>query len=168
MNFPTTERLHEALDYNPDTGVFTWKIARKGTFKGSIAGFVRPDKYRIICLDGARFRANRLAWFYMTSKIPLYDIDHKDGNPENNAFFNLRDVTTAQNIQNQNKPHKRNKSGFFGVSWHKAGKCWRARICTDGVQKVLGYFDTPEEAHKAYLEAKRILHLACTIQQFQC
>ena len=158
MKFPTTERLHNCLHYDPSTGVFTWKIARKGTAKGSVAGFVRSDSYRIICLDGERFRAHRLAWFYMTNKAPLHDIDHIDGNPANNAFSNLRDITTAQNIQNQRAPHKRNKSGFFGVSWHNAGKCWRARICTDGVQKLIGYFDTPEEASEAYQKAKLIYH----------
>lgn len=36
---------------------------------------------------------------------------------------------------------------------------WQARICTNGVRRNLGTFDTKEEAHTAYLEAKGTTHV---------
>jgi len=99
----------------------------------------------------------------MTGSWPANAVDHKDGNPQNNRFDNLRDVSTAGNIQNQRRAHDRNKSGLLGVSRLKGGGRWRARICTNGVNTLIGWYDTPEQAHEAYLDAKRKLHTTCTI-----
>jgi hypothetical protein len=164
MDDITGDYVREVLHYSPDTGIFTWRVKLNRRINiGSIAGYNRTDKYKIVRINKKQYRASRLAWLYMTNAHPINDIDHIDGNPTNNIFSNLRDVTTAENIQNQKRAHKRNKSGFLGVSWHIAGKRWRARICADNKQIVLGYFNTPEEAHQAYLIAKRKYHPACTI-----
>jgi hypothetical protein len=161
----THAQLRALLHYDPETGIFTWKVKTcRKVVPGAIAGYMKPEGYTIIRINKIGYRASRLAWFYVTSKQPLYDIDHIDGNPRNNSFVNLRDVTTAGNIQNQKKAHSRNKTGgFLGVSKLKSSKRWRARICTNGAQTVIGWFDTPEEAHQAYLSAKRKHHLTCTI-----
>ena len=164
MNTITREIIKEMLDYNLETGVFRWKISTNRRIKiGAIAGTKNWNLYFIIPLNGKRYRAHRLAWMYVYGTWPVYDIDHINGNPSDNRFNNLRDVTTSHNTQNQTKPHKRNKCGLLGVSWHTVGKCWRARICTNGVQMLIGHFKTPEEAHQAYLGAKRKYHAGCTI-----
>ena len=159
------KKLLELLFYDAKTGVFTWRVKTcRKVVSGAIAGYMKPEGYTIIRIDNVRYRSSRLAWFYMTSKWPIGDIDHIDGNPRNDAFCNLRDVSTAENIQNQKRAHKRNKTGgFLGVSKLKSSKRWRARICTNGVQKLIGWFDTPEEAHQAYIEAKRLYHSTCVI-----
>jgi hypothetical protein len=161
----THAQLRALLHYDPETGIFTWKVKTcRKVVPGAIAGYIKPEGYTIIRVNKRGYRASRLAWFYVTGKQPLYDIDHIDGNPRNNSFVNLRDVTTAGNIQNQKKAHSRNKTGgFLGVSKLKSSKRWRARICTNGAQIVIGWFDTPEEAHQAYLNEKRKHHLICTI-----
>jgi len=161
----TLDQLRALLHYDPETGRFTWRVKTcRKVVPGAIAGYVKPEGYRIIRIDKRGYRASRLAWFYTTGKWPLGDIDHIDGNPRNNAFCNLRDVSTAGNIQNQRRAHTRNKTGgFLGVSKMKSSKRWRARICTNGVQTVIGWFDTPEEAHQAYVEAKRLHHSTCAI-----
>jgi hypothetical protein len=51
--------------------------------------------------------------------------------------------------------------GFLGVARSK--KRWKAHIKISGKQQTIGIYDTPEEAHSAYVEAKRRLHLGCTI-----
>ena len=48
---------------------------------------------------------------------------------------------------------KPTSSGYKGVSWEKAKRKWRACVRIDGNRKHLGYHDTPEQAHQAYLEA---------------
>ena len=161
----TLDQLRALLHYSPETGLFTWQVKTcRKVVPGAIAGYTKPEGYMTIRINKRGYRASRLAWLYVTGFWPTGDIDHIDGNPRNNAFNNLRDVTTAENIQNQRRAHTRNKTGgLLGVSKLKSSKRWRARICTNGISVLLGWFDTPEEAHLAYLEAKRKHHATCTI-----
>jgi len=161
----TLDQLRALLHYDPKTGQFIWRVKTcRKVVPGAIAGYTKPEGYTIIRIDKRRYYVNRLAWFYVTGGWPTGDVDHIDGNPRNNAFNNLRDVSTAGNIQNQKRAHTRNKTGgFLGVSKLKSSKRWRARICTNGVNTLIGWFDTPEEAHQRYLELKRLHHSTCTI-----
>lgn len=157
----TQQRLKELLNYNPETGVFTWKIAPCAWKKaGSIAGCV-DQRYFKIRIQYKGYLAHRLAWLYMTGQWPTNHIDHKDGDGFNNRFCNLRDVTKSGNLQNQRKARKDNTTGFLGVA-HCNGQ-WQARIWVENRLLYLGKFSTPESAHEAYLIAKRKYHDTCTI-----
>ena len=79
-------------------------------------------------------------------------IDHKDQNPLNNRKNNLRKCTNAQNSRNSKIP-KNNKSGYKGVSWHKASCKWRAQIGYNYKCIPLGLYHCKDEAAKAYNEA---------------
>lgn len=159
----TPERLRELLHYEPEVGVFSWKAPRRGVRPGR-TGNVRPDGYIRIGIDGVNYLAHRLAWLYMTGGWPTIDVDHRDGNPSNNQFINLRDVSQQMNIENIRAATKRNRSsGLLGVSFHARDSLWRARIRIDGKDRTIGYFKTPEAAHSAYLEVKRKKHAGCTI-----
>src|ERR1700726_3642325 len=57
---------------------------------------------------------NQLAWFYMTGRWGRATIDHRDGNPANNRWKNLRVATPSQNNANRRRP-RNNTSGFKGV-----------------------------------------------------
>jgi hypothetical protein len=57
----TYERLRELLHYDPETGIFTWKVGRQKVKKNSEAGHFNHDGYKLICIDGRRYRAHRLA-----------------------------------------------------------------------------------------------------------
>jgi hypothetical protein len=46
----------------------------------------------------------------------------------------------------------------LGVVWRERNKKYEARIQVQGTYKYLGLFDTAEEAHAAYLTAKRAAH----------
>lgn len=157
----TAQRLREVLHYDPETGIFTWRNASKGTKALAIAGMVRQDGYRIICIDQRRYRAHWLAWLYVTSSWPNTFIDHKDGLPDNNRIENLRQATPQLNAENQRRARRDSKSGLLGASPHQ-GK-WTAHITVAKRHIYLGIFDTACEAHAAYIEAKRRLHLGCTI-----
>lgn len=164
MNVITAERLRERLDYNSGTGVFTWKVrgsARAGP--GEVAGTVDSRGYLVIGVDGKQRSAHRLAWLYFYGVWPERQIDHKDGDRLNNSIANLRDIAGALNRQNQRNPRSNNTSGFLGVSPCKKTGRWLAHIGIDGRSRYVGRYDTREEAHEAYLEAKRRLHPACTI-----
>jgi hypothetical protein len=159
----TANHLREILNYNPATGIFTWKVRNaKCVHIGDVAGCTEKRiGYITIGIDGNVYKAHRLAWLYMTNEWPNGLIDHINGQKADNRFFNLRVVDAGGNSENVRKPNKRNKSGFIGVIAYQ-GK-WRANITVKGKTRRIGDFSSPEEAHKAYLEAKRILHLACTI-----
>jgi hypothetical protein len=153
----TAKRLREVLNYDPKTGLFTWRTGTPGRSEGSIAGCLNSRGYVLICVDYVHHRAQRLAWLYMTGKHPKDVIDHRDGNKSNNQWRNLRDVTNYENAQNQRRAHTRNKIGVFGVSLER-GK-YRAQIRADGVLYKLGSHATPEAAHAAYMKAKKKLHI---------
>lgn len=159
----TAARLRELLHYNPDSGLFTWVVSTTRRIRvGAIAGTLVKEGYVSIGVDRDLHRAHRLAWLYVYGEWPKHDIDHINGNRSDNRIANLRDVTRTVNLQNLRLAHKDKQSNApLGVYTDK--KKWAAAIRVNGERVRLGNFNTPEEAHAAYLEAKRKHHEGCTI-----
>lgn len=158
----TAARLRELLDYDPITGIFTNRITRGSRAKaGDVAGSVTAYGYLTIRIDRVAHQAHRLAWLYVHGALPAGDIDHRDGDGFNNAILNLRDVAHEVNTQNIREPHADSGTGFLGV-WRKRGR-WTAGLCVRGRRVCLGMHHTAEQAHAAYVAAKRRLHEGCTI-----
>lgn len=153
-NSLTAERLRELLHYEPTTGVFTWRARRCNRAAGGVAGSLRDDGYWSIRLDRRPYRANRLAWLYVTGEWPPHLIDHEDRDTGNNRWLNLRPATHSQNHQNQ-KVRKDSMHGIQGVQRHERG-LWRARITVRGRRIHLGYFKTPEAAAMARQAGARV------------
>lgn len=153
----TAERLRELLDYDPETGQFRWAKARSGVKVGAITGCPNGRGYTVIHIDGHTYKSHRLAWLYVYGRWPAAEIDHRNGKPADNRISNLREATRAEQAQNLAK-YRRNTSGYPGVSWHKQGAKWNARIAVAGRTRHLGLFDSPEDASAAYLRAKAELH----------
>lgn len=72
------DRLRELVSYDPETGIFTWLRNTRQTKAGTVAGRPRKDGIRI-GLDGARYLAHVIAWFYMTGEWPEPEIDRLNG-----------------------------------------------------------------------------------------
>lgn len=153
----TVERLRELLDYDPATGVFTWKAKsapRSNRMKiGEVAGSVGVHGYVIVGVGGSAYRAHRLAWFYVHGEWPSKSIDHINGKRADNRIANLRDVSVTENNRNLTRAKRQSESGLLGVC--KSGKRWSAQLRGTAGKRHLGTFDTPEEAHQAYLRAKQ-------------
>ena len=150
------ERLKAILKFDPDTGYFTWLIRPCHPIpKNSIAGFKNSNGYWEIGVDHNYYRAHRLAWFYITGEWPL-QIDHINGIRSDNRFSNLRICDNSLNQQNIKKATRSNGSKLLGA--FKNGNRWMSRILANGKRHYLGSFQTKEEAHAAYIEAKRRLH----------
>jgi hypothetical protein len=153
------ETLRGLLDYDPDTGIFRWRVQLSNRVKvGAVAGSVNNEGYIHIKIDGTLFKAHRLAWLHFHGVMPTHHIDHINGNRADNRIANLRDVSRSMNLQNQTRPRTDNTSGYLGVSLDKRVKRWRALIMVNGRKQHIGLFDTPEAAHAAYLAAKLQLH----------
>lgn len=145
----TQFRLKELVHYNPLTGLFTWRESRVGVSKGSLAGSLEKNGYIRIRIDYVKYNASRLAFLYMTGKLPEMLVDHRDRNRSNNIWLNLRPATYQENMRNR-KLSKHNTSGFAGVSWDSGKLKWRARGVIDSKKVCLGYHATPELASEAY------------------
>lgn len=154
----TVERLRELLAYDANTGEFTWRVSCKGTNAGDRAGTDSDEGRRHITIGYASFKAHRLAWFYIYGTWPKRLIDHINGNPADNRIENLREATVRENMYNQRRAHKHNKTGVLGVQWRPTRNKFRARIVVAGKEIHLGHFDTVEKAQAAYLEAKHTHH----------
>jgi hypothetical protein len=145
-------RVRELLNYDPETGLFTWRTARRGAAKGAVAGSKRKDGYVVIRIDYVPILAHRLAWAHVTGSWPKEEIDHRNLDPSDNRLCNLRAATRSQNHANRHC-YKTNTSGLKGVSWKKARNGWEAQIRKSGKKFFLGVFQTKEEAHAAYVAA---------------
>lgn len=159
----TASRLRGFLQYDPDTGAFTWmRNVSIGKKAGDAAGGMTAERYIAISFENRTYKAHRLAWLYMTGDWPVGDIDHINGVRSDNRWRNLRDVPRSINVQNQRRAQVHNRAGLLGVQKRSPGR-YRARIIKGGCAHDLGTFDTPEKAHAAYLAAKRRLHEGCMI-----
>lgn len=147
-------RLHELVSYAPDTGVFIWNKSRRRCRSGSPTGCKMKNGYICIRLDDVLYTAHRLAWMYVHGRWPANQLDHINGDRADNRIDNLREATNAENAQNRLR--KDNKSGFPGVRAENSK--WLAEIKVNYKPIRLGLFATPEEAHAAYLAAKRGFH----------
>jgi hypothetical protein len=140
--------LKELLHYEPETGVFTWRV-NKGPFlagdvPGRAAGETKSGRmvYPRVGIDGKRYIASRLAWLYMTGEWPSGVIDHINRNPLDTRFSNLRDVTQSMNCFNGGK-RKHNTTGYQGVYKDKRNTelAYFSQIRINGKQTYLGHSD---------------------------
>jgi len=158
----TQSRLQEVLEYNPITGVFTRRLKQTGVKQGSISGSRSNEGYLVTTIDSEAFKCHRLAWLYMTGEWPAGQIDHINGDRSDNRFSNLRVVLKQQNAENQRKAQRNNKSTNT-LGTFKNGSGFAARISHNNAKIYLGTFKTLDEASAAYIAAKRVLHVGCTI-----
>ncbi len=150
----THDVLLSALEYCPSSGIFRWKprvtITRhdrtwNSRYSGKIAGSVDNHGYLRIAISDIRYKAHRLAWFYMTGKWPEGVIDHINRNRLDNSFFNLRDVDGSINARNKGKITE-NSSGEFGIWWRRDRNKWRVSLPIYGEYQHIGNFDDIELA----------------------
>lgn len=112
------EEIKDLFNYNPDTGIISWRISKGNKKSGDEAGTFL-NGYRTIRFNGQRHQAHRIAYCLHHKSIDskLY-IDHIDGHRSNNKISNLR-LVTNQNNQYNKKIMKNNTSGYNGVTAQK-------------------------------------------------
>ena len=152
----TQERLHEILHYDPDTGEFRWRASENPDCRaGEIAGAAMRSDYWSIHVDGRCYRAHQLAWLYITGEWGRPLVDHRDGDPFNNRWRNLRLANCSEDLS----PRRRavgNNASAAGIALDRFG-LWSVRVSTRNGVCFLGRFPTNEAAHEAYAMAARLL-----------
>ncbi len=151
----TAKTLRQQLRYSKAKGTFTRLVAQCNRVKvGDTAGGLDAYGYVMIRVNGKKYRASRLAWLYVKGKWPRKQVDHRNGNPADNRWRNLREATNSQNQQNRHRTS--NRSGVMGVRILR-GK-YQARITVEKQPIHLGTFDTLGAAKAAYRRAKQMHH----------
>lgn len=102
--------------------------------------------------NGKRYMiyAHHFIWYWVNKEI-VNLIDHIDENRSNNKISNLR--------KSNHQKNKMNRSKVKGYYFDKKNNKYKAQIAVSGKTKYLGTYNTPEDAHNAYLEAKEIYHI---------
>ena len=161
---PPQHHLQACFTYDPETGEFRWRERPREHFNkdtehrrwntryaGTVAGRLDNRGRRAVGIDGLFYQAHRLIWKLMTNEEPQ-EIDHRDVDPTNNRWSNLRVATHSQNAINRPiGPHS--KTGFKGVYFDGRKNKFGARIQVDNKMHSLGHYDTAQQAHGAYCEA---------------
>jgi len=165
---PDVETLRKLLDYDPETGILTWKarpvemfskagIGREwnnryaGKAAGNEIGYQKG--YLAFTALGSHLLAHRVAWALHYSEWPADHMDHINGNKADNRIENLRVVTVRENCMNRPR-RKDNSSGHTGVYWVANENRWMAQIKAGGRQKTIGRYLEKEDAIAARKDAE--------------
>lgn len=149
----TPEAVRDLLSYDEQTGVFTWRKNAGRRKAGDRAGYLSAQGRWEIRIKGNRYVTNRLAWFYMKGEWPSAMVDHKNCDPSDDRWENLRLARRQQNMGNIRK-HSDSRSPCKGVyPSGRRSQPWQAKICVERRQIGLGRFKTVADAQAAYAAA---------------
>lgn len=98
-----------------------------------------------------KYEAHRVIYALIHDEWPE-NVDHQDGNIENNRISNLVGTTHARNQQNLGIRID-NKSGVAGVNFERG--MWRVQIHRKGKGRTVGWFDNFEDAVAARRKAEQ-------------
>jgi hypothetical protein len=141
----------DAEDY-PKLAKYNWLLARN-----------RGNKCYAICFENREI----LHMHRMIMDAPKgMLVDHRDRNGLNNTKRNLRLATHSQNCCNRIHPGNRS-SQYRGVGRYKDKRKYRASICVKGKKTHLGYFESEEDAARAYDKAAKELHGEFAVLNFE-
>lgn len=150
----TQERLKELLHYDPDTGIFTWKVSLSRSVKvGFIVGSFSGG-YLVTSIYKKIYPLHRLAFLYMEGYFPEYEVDHINRDTKDNRWGNLREVSHSCNMRNA-RISKSNTSGVVGVYKARNKKSYCSFVTVNRKTVHLGTTYTFEEAVRARWEAEK-------------
>lgn len=154
--------VHAIFHY--DNGILRWResLTGKNRVAGAVAGYVNDGGYIVVETGGKAIGAHRIIWLMHNGVWPSGEIDHLNGVRDDNRIENLRDVVHITNTENRRSASSHSRSGALGVEQLSAGR-FRARIRSKGKLHELGIFESADAAHKAYVAAKRKLHVGNTL-----
>ena len=153
----TQQLVAEYFDHK-DGHLYWKKVAHpnKQYLVGQEAGSIHATGYRHVTWQGKVHKVHRLIFLLEHGYMPK-EIDHINGDRQDNRLKNLREVTRSQNQCNR-FVLANNTSGYAGVSWHKKSKSWVVRLMKDGKTKAIGYFKDLELAGLVSAEARSLYH----------
>jgi len=145
---PSQETLRGLFSYRD--GLLVRKtVSLNGKFKpGVVAGSVNQNGYKYVTIASVSYAQHRVIWKWHHGTEPEV-IDHLNDKKDDNRIENLRGTTQRQNSTRE--AQKSRKNNLPPGVWPKRGR-FIAMARIDGKRRSLGTYDTPEQAHQAYLE----------------
>lgn len=158
----TQEIVREFLDYDPESGVLTWRERDLKWFDGNericnswnakfsnkqILSVGAIHGYISLCILRVSYKAHRIIWLWMTGEWPE-QVDHINHIRHDNRWENLRNVTNAENARNHSRK-KNQKSSESGIRRNVDG--------TYSIDFSLGSFNSQEEAHNEKVKAEEFV-----------
>tara|TARA_R110000744_G_scaffold347399_1_gene452939 strand:+ start:37 stop:507 length:471 start_codon:yes stop_codon:yes gene_type:complete len=142
------KRVHEVYDYDEVNGGLIIKLMP------TLADKKRdPLRYRRVLMDGIMYKVHRVVYLYHNPDMDQsLEIDHINGNRQDNRIENLRLVTHRENMRNR-------VNNTVGFNYLKSGKGWSAFINVDHKNIRLGCYDNMLDARAAHLRAKKKYHI---------
>jgi len=152
----TQKRLKELLHYDPETGIWTWRVNRRRVKAGDKAGCIDTRGYRLIRINNVLYKSSRLVWLYTKGYWPLGEIDHINKATHDDRKSNLRCVTRLENMRNKSVQFK-NLSGVTGVTLMANKNKWRVSISVKGNRRCVTNIKILKEAVKIRWEMEKEL-----------
>lgn len=159
------EDFHKYLTYNPETGSLIWKPRPSEWFSSAnsartwntryahqVAGTVGFHGYRYVNFFRRKYQAHRIIITMESGSEPPEEVDHINGQRDDNRLANLRSVTRSQNRMNSSLS-RRSSTGVKGVKRRTDCDRWEARV-RDPVSK-----EYVASLHTTFEEATRVVAL---------
>lgn len=138
--------IKDKLNYDPLTGVFTWKVRVNSKVPaGTVAGSPHNKGYLVIRYNKKPYLAHRLAFWWMNGYWP-FEVDHRNRVKTDNRILNLRESTRSAN--NLNKPSK-------NLKLHKPSGLWNV-VVQCGEMRHSSYYKDRELAELVAAEVKDV------------
>jgi hypothetical protein len=147
--YPLLKNCGISLLLNPLTGELFWQKSPSSACRpNGLAGYINTAGYVQLKIKKQVYYAHRIIRAWVDGKTPARLLDHADRNKSNNQPWNIRPCATVKIKQT---------STLKKVTVSTLKNKYQARIRFYKKRLYLGYFDTAEEAHNCYIEAKRRL-----------
>jgi len=142
----TQEEANRIFNYDPETGIFTYKISTCNCVKaGAIAGSPSHG-YLTVMYKGRNYKLHRLVFLLESGMFPEEQVDHINGVRSDNRRCNLRLASNAQNCQNKSAK---------GVIFYR--NRYVAYAYHNNKSYYLGRYESFEEAKKVSEEKRKEL-----------
>lgn len=147
----TQEKVHQVFEYHP-----LGTLIRKKNNK-PIPNYMNKNKrYKRVIIDGKDYSLHRVIFLYHYGYLPK-QIDHIDGDRNNNKIDNLRESTQQQNCFNR-KHHKNSKNKYKNVYKSKEYNIYSVQITVNGERMYFGSYSDIEEANKIAISLREKYH----------